>query len=117
MELGDLLAPRIRAIEAATEIRVAHDRFAAHVAQWIRPDETSADALGRLRLDQLWLARAAADGDSAAVAEIERTCFERATAALRSFDRSVADEALQRMRELLFVARGDRPPRIADRKS
>jgi len=112
-ELETVLAPAIREIEAGTGVRIAHQRFTAHVAQWLRPDEPPEAAL-RLKLDQLWLARAAADGDSDAVAEIEAKYLERAVAALRSFERAVADEAIQRMRELLFVARGDRPPRIAE---
>lgn len=95
-------------------IRLSAERFVAHLARWLRPGEDPLAALGALRLDPLWLACAAADGEPAAIAAIEAGHLDRARAALASFDRATADEALQRMRELLFVARGDRPPRIAE---
>jgi RNA polymerase sigma-70 factor (ECF subfamily) len=98
---------------AAPGIDVARERFAAHVARWLRPDEDPGRALAQLRLDHLWIACAAAEGSAAAIALIEARFLDRAIAALRSMP-GVADEALQRVRELLFMPRGDRPPRIAD---
>ena len=95
-------------------VALAPERFDAHVTRWIRPDEDPLAALRARRLDQLWLACAAADGNAAAIAAIEATCFARARAALATFDAGIRDEALQRMREILFVARATRPPRIAD---
>src|SRR5262249_26188240 len=85
----------------------------AHVARWIPPDRPPREALAALRLDHLYLACAAADGQQAAIALIEQRCFDRAAAALRSVG-AVGDEALQRVREHLFVARAGRAPRIAD---
>ena len=99
---------------AYPRISLTPERFVAHVARWLRPDEDPLAALRTLHLDQLWLACAAAAGNSVAVAAIESSCLDRARAALASFDATTADEAMQRMRELLFVARGERPPRIAD---
>jgi RNA polymerase sigma-70 factor, ECF subfamily len=93
---------------------VPPEAFVAHAARWIRPDREPLAALAELQLDQLYLAFAAARGEAAAIAEIEAHHLERARAALRSFDAATADEALQRMREALFVARGDRAPRIGD---
>jgi RNA polymerase sigma-70 factor (ECF subfamily) len=109
-ELGRLVR---EAAAAAPGIDVPPERFVAHVARWIPPDRPPREALAALRLDHLDLACAAADGQAAAVVLIEERCFDRAAAALRSVG-AVADEALQRVREHLFVARPGRPPKIAD---
>lgn len=95
-----------------TETGITADRvrFAAHVARWLRPDEDPRRALAQLRIDHLWIAFAAAEGDAAAIALIEARYLDRATAALRGMPGVVADEALQRVRELLFVGK----KRIAD---
>jgi RNA polymerase sigma-70 factor (ECF subfamily) len=97
----------------APGVEVPPERFAAHVARWLRTDEDPRRALAQLRVDHLWIACAAAAGDAAAIALVEARHLDRAIAALRSMQ-DVADEALQRVRELLFVAKGERPPRIAD---
>ena len=92
----------VTAARADTGVDIATERFAAHVAGWLRPDEDPQRALGQLRLDHLWIACAAADGNAAAIALIEARHLDRAIAALHSMA-NVADEALQRVRELLFV--------------
>jgi len=98
---------------AAPGVHLEPARFIAHVARWIPPDRPPREALASLRLDQLYLACAAAEGQVAAIALIERHHFDRAAAALRSLG-PVADEALQRVREHLFVGKAGRAPRIAD---
>lgn len=108
------LASAIDAAEAgAPGVELDREKFAAHLGRWLRPDQPPREAIAALHLDQLWLACAAAEGSAAAVALIEQRHVGRAVAALRGMG-NVADEALQRMREILFVARADRPPRIAD---
>jgi RNA polymerase sigma-70 factor (ECF subfamily) len=101
------------AAAAAPGVRLDPERFIAHVARWLPLDRPPQEALAALRLDQLYLACAAAEGQAAAIAKIEQHHFDRAAAALRSLG-SVADEALQRVREHLFVARPGRLPKIAD---
>jgi len=97
---------------AAPGIRVAPERFAAHVARHASADRP----LAMLRLDHLWLACAAADGSAAAIERIVANEFERAATAVRALGgpAGLADEALQRVRTLLFVGSGARTPKIAD---
>lgn len=97
---------------AESGVDVPLERFAAHVARWLRPDDDPRRALAQLRIDQLWIACAAGHGDAAAIALVERHHLDRAVAALRGMQ-GVADEALQRVRELLFVGKQGRP-RILD---
>jgi RNA polymerase sigma-70 factor (ECF subfamily) len=101
------------AAASAPGVHLPPERFVAHVARWIPPDRPPREALAALRLDHLYLACAAADGQVAAIALIERHCFDRAAAALRSVG-AIADEALQRVREHLFVGKAGRAPKIAD---
>lgn len=106
----DLLRVIAAAEADAPGVRLDPDAFARHVARFTRPGETAAT----LRLDQLWLACAAAHGDTRAIALIEARHFDRARAAVRGMGDAVADDALQRVRELLFVGTTARGPRIAD---
>jgi RNA polymerase sigma-70 factor, ECF subfamily len=111
--IDPVLRDAMAAAEAAAPgIRVAPERFAAHVARHAGPDR----ALAALRLDHLWLACAASDGDAAAIARIVAHCFERAAGAVRALGgpAGLADEALQRVRTLLFVGTAGKPPKIAE---
>ena len=66
--------------------------------------------------DELGLARAAAEGDRAAIERIERDVLPAATAALRalSVPADAIDECLQRVRVTLLVGRDDGHPRLLD---
>lgn len=112
--LEEELARLVReAAATAPGVCVEPARFVAHVARWIPPDRPPREALAALRLDHLYLACAAAEGQAAAIALIEARCFGSAAAALRGVG-PIADEALQRVREHLFVGKAGRPPKIAD---
>jgi RNA polymerase sigma-70 factor (ECF subfamily) len=108
--LGDHLAAARRAFPAVT---VAAARFGAHVAVLAGPAATEADLRG-LRGDELYLARACADGDPAAIALFEERYFPEVDVAagrLRA-PRSLADDVKQMLRRGFFVAEPDRPPAI-----
>jgi RNA polymerase sigma-70 factor len=110
--IADDFERAVAAARAGTGIDAPAERFAAHVARWLRPDEDPRGALAQLRIDQLWVACAAGHGDAAAIALVEQRYLTRAADALRGMH-DVADEALQRVRELLFVGKQGRP-RILD---
>jgi RNA polymerase sigma-70 factor (ECF subfamily) len=95
MSTGDLY----RAGRAAwAEIEVAEDRFAAYVAE--RGDG------GIDRAADLYIACACADGEPVALRRFEEAHFADVKAAIArvTSESIVADEALQRLRQRLFVA-------------
>ncbi|HEU0035968.1 MAG TPA: sigma-70 family RNA polymerase sigma factor [Kofleriaceae bacterium] len=104
--------PSLDAIVAAHPAFVVdRDAFAAHVAQVV---ERTGGVPSTLALEDLYLAFAAAHGDRAAVAELERDVLPVAEPALRVFgaDREMVTECLQRVRERVLV--GPDRPRLLD---
>ncbi|MDI1449851.1 sigma factor-like helix-turn-helix DNA-binding protein [Polyangium sp. 6x1] len=99
-----------RAREAWPGIEVPEDEFsaelAAHAAGSSAPSERAAV--------EMWLALACARGDGKALRELEARAFPGARAALARMGLSAdaIDEALQSLREKLFVAQEGQPARI-----
>ena len=107
---------RLRAVQSQRpRIRVALEELATHVATQLQPDESLSAQLDRLYLDDLYLALGCARGDRDALQVFESTYGSDVVRAVAKVGaRGHAPEDLeQRVREKLFVADGDRPPRIA----
>lgn len=107
---------RFRAVQSQRpRLRIALEELATHVAAQLQPDESLSAQLERLELDDLYLALACARGDREALQIFESSYgsdIVRAVAKVGA--RGHAPEDLeQRVREKLFVADGERPPRIA----
>jgi RNA polymerase sigma-70 factor (ECF subfamily) len=101
-------APLAGAFAAHPSFTADRDAFAAHVASIDPAPHALAD---------LYLAFAAATGDTAAVAAIEADVMPAAAAALRVVGATsdTLDECVQRVRLALLVGRGDdRHPRLLD---
>lgn len=117
-DLAELERALLRALERAEAafpgLGLARERFVAHLARWLPQDRSPRAGLETLRVDELYLACAAAEGQAAAVALIEAHHLDKARAALarNAGTAAVADEALQRVREALFVGTAGRPPKI-----
>jgi len=103
MDLATLLAEARRKNPG---ISVPDDVFATHLARFVTPGRP----VEELRISELYLACACAEGNPAAVARVEAEHFGLARAAVKRLDPSVADDVLQKVREALFVVS---PPRIA----
>jgi RNA polymerase sigma-70 factor (ECF subfamily) len=100
-----------RASSAWPEVLLDPARFAEYLGRRIDPAE-----LDQARVEDLWIACAAAGGNPAALAVIEVRYLPDLDAALRkmrlSSDR--IEEVKQGLRQLLFVGNGESPPRIGD---
>lgn len=103
-----------RAEAAFPDVRLGREAFVAHLARWLPGDRPARAGLDALRVEELYVTCAAAEGRPAAIASIEARYFDKARAALARNPglAAVADEALQRVREALFVGTARRPPRI-----
>lgn len=114
-ELERALARALDRAEAAfPALGLERERFVAHLARWLPRDRSPREGLEALRVEELYLACAAAEGRAAAVAVIEARYLDKARAALArsAGTAAVADEALQRTREALLVGTAARPPKI-----
>jgi RNA polymerase sigma-70 factor, ECF subfamily len=112
-ELDALLAAARDAARAAWPgVELADRAFAEHLAR--RAEDPA--ALAALRTSDLYLARACANGDAAAIAAFERAYFGEIDAAARRTRASAAQaaEVAQRLRHVLFVGTADRGPALAD---
>ena len=105
-----------RAEAAFPDVKLEREAFVAHLARWLPPDRPARAGLDALQIEELYVACAAAAGRPAAIAAIEARYFDKAKAALarNPGTASVADEALQRVRESLFVGTARRPPKIGE---
>jgi RNA polymerase sigma-70 factor, ECF subfamily len=101
-----------RARSASPGIDVSDEAFATHLAERLSPGRPVIDALSDLRVEDLYLACACANGSEAAVALVEKRCLDKAKAALSRL--APGDDALQHVRQVLFVGTGVRGPRIAE---
>ena len=114
LELDAAFLEKVDAARAAWPgIDVKVERFQAFVAERLAEEDGALDAL---RLSDLWVACACADGDAGAVAALERWGFpsvDAALARLRLPD-DERHEIKQILRARLFLPDGDRRPRIAD---
>ena len=109
--------------EAVAAARKAWPHVQADVIAWIRALAAlssnpfdAARPLGAVVVEDHYLAFACANGDPAAVAACDAILVREAGFAADGtrMHASVRDEATQIVREAMFVARGDRPPAIAD---
>lgn len=93
-------------------IRLDEGHFTRHLA---RVTAGAEDALVSIRAGEVYLACAAAQGDTAAIAEIERAHLARILADVGRLAGSSAEHAdiAQLVRVRLFVSEGGEPPRIA----
>jgi RNA polymerase sigma-70 factor (ECF subfamily) len=95
---------------------VDSDSFVSYVEARVDDETSGGDVVERLHTTDLYLACACAAGDDAAIAAFRRT-FDRDLAALfarpdsRGTDR---EDLVQKLLERLFVADGERPPRITE---
>jgi RNA polymerase sigma-70 factor (ECF subfamily) len=105
-----------RAEAAFPDVSLGREAFVAHLARWLPPDRPARLGLDTLHVEELYVTCAAAAGLPGAIAAIEARYFDKARAALARNPgmASVADEALQRVREALFVGTAKRPPKIGE---
>jgi RNA polymerase sigma-70 factor (ECF subfamily) len=106
-----------------TQARAAHPGidvgaadFVAHVASRLPHGRPALEALAELRIDDLYLACACALGHHDAITRAVTLHFDRAEGALARIrgENALAEDALQRVREALFVGTEKRPPKIAE---
>ncbi|MDI1435328.1 sigma factor-like helix-turn-helix DNA-binding protein [Polyangium sorediatum] len=109
-EEGAIRALARRAREAWPGIEVPEDEFGAELAA----HATGSSAPPERAAVEMWLALACARGHGKALRELEARAFPGARAALSrmGFSADAIDEALQSLREKLFVAQGGQPARI-----
>jgi RNA polymerase sigma-70 factor (ECF subfamily) len=88
---------------------------AAHARFVLERTREGAD-IGSLHAEDLYLACACASGDARAVAAFERRYIADVPSFLARVERSpdVLDEVQQALRDILFVPRPDKPPKIAE---
>jgi RNA polymerase sigma-70 factor, ECF subfamily len=110
-----LLAMVAAAVEARGPLSVAPEALVAHVAR-VAGVKTEPTALGSLRAGDLYLAAACAAGRDRALHMFDAEYGRDIDLAIaRSGNVNLGkDEFRQLLRDKLFVARGDRPPKIAD---
>lgn len=106
----------VAAVRAAwPDAAIDPDVFAVDIAQRLDGDSDVIDQLAALQAADLWLACACGRGDAQALARFDAQYgrdIERAVARVGTASDG-GDDLAQRVREKLFVADGDRPPRIA----
>ena len=108
-ELPALAVSLRRALDHARatwpDLGLADERFVAHLADRVRPDEDAASALPQLKLADLYLACAAAEGTPAAIAAFEQKLLARVPQFIGRVDPSphFAAEVTQLLRIKLFV--------------
>ncbi|MGE0551663.1 MAG: sigma-70 family RNA polymerase sigma factor [Kofleriaceae bacterium] len=115
-ELTDCLVGIATSAAAAwPTVRVEPKRYMTYLAERVSGDGSVAEALGRLRTSDLWLACACAVGDTAALTAFEETygIDVEATLAAQGVPSHIADEARQIVRTKLFVASEGAEPTIA----
>jgi RNA polymerase sigma-70 factor, ECF subfamily len=115
-DLDDRLAALTDAARAAwPSLGVAEERFLAHVAGRIAAEGVDADALGRLRAGDLYLACACADGSADATTAFIENFMPQVHAALAGLGAGASerDELAQQLVDLLFVGDGGRSGAIA----
>jgi RNA polymerase sigma-70 factor (ECF subfamily) len=111
-ELEEILAAHVEAARAAwPELAPASHQLVDHLALRL-PSDADVAALRQLRAADLHIARLAASGDERAIAAFEARYFGEVDLAAARM-RAAADQAgeiKQRLRRILFVRDGDRPP-------
>ncbi len=114
--LDEQLAAMVQAaVEARGTLSVTPESLVAHIAR-VAGNKTEPDALGSLRAGDLYLACACAAGQDRALHLFEAEYGRDIDLAIaRSGNVNLGkDEFRQLLRDKLFVARGEKPPKIAD---
>jgi RNA polymerase sigma-70 factor (ECF subfamily) len=95
-------------------IDVDPEVFESHVRERIDPELDAVEAIDALDLDGLYLAFGAGHGAEAAIEAIEKSYFGDLRRAISKLGAqgAHADEIEQRLRDKLFVAADDKPPKI-----
>ena len=83
-------------------LRVSASSFIAHVAQRLAPD-AQVGTLADLRIADMWLAFACLDGDTSALAHLERSYFRRLQPVVARVAPEAADAVLAALREILLL--------------
>ena len=113
-KLAEILAAQLATARAAWPgVTLAPERFAAHIAGILPPGAGDEELLA-LRAEELYLARACADGDRAAMAIFEERFFgeiDVAAGRLRA-PRALTEDVKQILRGVFFVAEPDRPAAV-----
>ncbi len=115
-ELEAILGEHLAAARAAWPgLVVTDEQFVEHLARRL-PGDGGLEALRLLRAADLYVARAAADGDRRAIDGFEASYFGEVDVAAARFraDPDAAVEVKQILRRILFVGEPGRPPAIAD---
>jgi RNA polymerase sigma-70 factor (ECF subfamily) len=109
-----VIAAAARARAAWPEFAVVDARFGRRLGELVAGDADPASALDRLRVEDVYLAIACADGIAPALAALEREHVPAVRTALRRMRLTPAqiDDVLQVTRDELLVARLAQPPRI-----
>lgn len=105
-----------RARSASPGVDVGDEAFVRYLGERLPRGGALEDDVAAVALEDLFLACGCAHGSAAAIALVEARCLDKAKAALarlRGQD-AVADDALQQMRQALFVGTERRPPRIVE---
>jgi RNA polymerase sigma-70 factor (ECF subfamily) len=113
---AELAAARRRWPEAQHIPALSDEAFATALATRLGTQRDAATALSRLRIEDLYLALWCATGDARAITAFEqlhRADLDGVLARFRRLPMS-SDELLQTLRIKLFVATGDKQPRIGD---
>lgn len=112
----ELASARSRWPEAGRVAALEDEAFATAIAARLGTQRDVAAALSRLRVEDLFLAQWCATGDARAIAAFEQVHRQDLDGVLARFRRLpvTSDELLQSLRIKLFVATGDKPPRIGD---
>lgn len=114
-ELSDALGAAWAQAKAAWPgLRVEGERFAAQLARAVGDEADVVAALRAARSAELYFVVACAEGEGAALAEFERQHVPELRAVLSRMRLSpaIVDEALQVLREELFVARAGAAPKV-----
>lgn len=113
---AELAAARQRWPEAKHVPALSDEAFAAALAERLGTQRDVATALSRLRIEDLFLAQWCASGDARAITAFEQVHRADLDGVLARFRRLPvsSDELLQTLRIKLFVATGDKRPRIGD---
>jgi len=113
---SSLEAALFAARAAWPEVALDESQFARALGENADPETAPENGLLALHATDLYLARACANGDTAALRALEAGIFADVPAAIRSIVKSSAalDEAMQRVRASLLVAGDGAPPKIAE---
>ncbi|MBV1861026.1 MAG: hypothetical protein KUG77_21595 [Nannocystaceae bacterium] len=104
-ELPDVLQRLVATARAAwPSFGISATGFIAHVARQVDPD-AQPGTLAELRIVDLWLAFACVQGDTSALAQLERDHFQRLEPVLARVAPEDADSVLAELRENLLLPR------------